>query len=141
MKLRKLIFISSGFLTLALGTLGIFLPVLPTVPLYLLTLILFANSSRRLHSWYIQTGLYKKYLLPYLEAGGLTRRAKGWLIGLVTLQILIAVWLLRNSIPGICICAAVYLGFLLSMRLAVKTIVLPEKGKENRDERQKLRNT
>ena len=141
MKLRKLLFISSGFLTLALGTLGIFLPVLPTVPLYLLTLILFANSSRRLHSWYIQTGLYKKYLLPYLEAGGLTRRAKGWLIGFVTLQILIAVWLLRNSILGICICAAVYLGFLLSMRLAVKTIVLPEKGKENRDERQKLRNT
>ena len=141
MKLRKLLFISSGFLTLALGTLGIFLPVLPTVPLYLLTLILFANSSRRLHSWYIQTGLYKKYLLPYLEAGGLTRRAKGWLIGFVTLQILIAVWLLRNSILGICICAAVYLGFLLSMWLAVKTIVLPEKGKENRDERQKLRNT
>ena len=141
MKLRKLIFISSGFLTLALGTLGIFLPVLPTVPLYLLTLILFANSSRRLHSWYIQTGLYKKYLLPYLEAGGLTGRAKGWLIGFVTLQIFIAVWLLRNSILGICICAAVYLGFLLSMLLAVKTIVLPEKGKENRDERQKLRNT
>ena len=141
MKLRKLIFISSGFLTLALGTLGIFLPVLPTVPLYLLTLILFANSSRRLHSWYIQTGLYKKYLLPYLEAGGLTRRAKGWLIVFVTLQIFIAVWLLRNSILGISICAAVYLGFLLSMLLAVKTIVLPEKGKENRDERQKLRNT
>ena len=141
MKLRKLIFISSGFLTLALGTLGIFLPVLPTVPLYLLTLILFANSSRRLHSWYIQTGLYKKYLLPYLEAGGLTRRAKGWLIGFVTLQIFIAVWLLRNSILGICICASVYLGFLLSMRPAVKTIVLPEKGKENRDERQKLRST
>lgn len=141
MKLRKLLFISSGFLTLALGTLGIFLPVLPTVPLYLLTLILFANSSRRLHSWYIQTRVYKRYLLPYLETGGLTRRAKGWLICFVTLQILIAVWLLRNSILGICICAAVYLGFLLSMRLAVKTIVLPEKGKENRDERQKLRNT
>ena len=141
MKLHRPIFVLLGLITLGLGTLGIFLPILPTVPLYLLTLILFANSSRRLHSWYIQTRVYKRYLLPYLEAGGLTGRAKGWLIGFVTLQIFIAVWLLRNSILGICICAAVYLGFLLSMLLAVKTIVLPQKGKENRDERQKLRNT
>lgn len=127
MKLHRPIFVLVGLLTLGLGTLGIFLPVLPTVPLYLLTLILFANSSRRLHSWYIQTRVYKRYLLPYLEAGGLTVRAKCWLIGFVTLQILIAVWLLRNSILGICICVAVYFGFLLSMLLAVKTIVLPEK--------------
>lgn len=44
MKLRKLIFILPGFLTLALGTPGIFLPVLPTVPLYLLTMILFCQQ-------------------------------------------------------------------------------------------------
>lgn len=135
MSLRKLIFVLLGLLTLTLGTLGIFLPVLPTVPLYLLTLILFANSSDRLHSWYIQTKLYKRHLLPYLIAGGLTAKAKTGLITLVSLQILIAVLLLRNSIVGILICAVIYLGFLLSMLLAVKTICLPDERKGNRDER------
>ena len=76
MKLRKIIFILSGLCTLALGTLGVFLPILPTVPLYLLTLILFANSSDRLHTWYVQTKLYKKFLLPYLQAGALPGKRK-----------------------------------------------------------------
>ena len=108
MKLRKIIFILSGLCTLALGTLGVFLPILPTVPLYLLTLILFANSSDRLHTWYVQTKLYKKFLLPYLQAGGLTRKAKINLILFVTAQILLALFLVRNSVIGLIICTAVY---------------------------------
>lgn len=134
MKLRKIIFILLGFFTLGMGTLGIFLPVLPTVPLYLLTLILFANSSERLHTWYIHTGLYNRHLLPYLEAGGLTKKAKAYLIAFVSLQMLIAAMLLRNSIVGILICAVVYVGFLLSMLLAVKTVCLSNEGKEKENE-------
>lgn len=134
MKLRKPIFIVCGLITLGLGTLGIFLPLLPTVPLYLLTLILFANSSDRLHAWYIKTGLYKKYLLPYLEAGGLTKRAKTGLIIFVSLQIAIAAFLVRNSAVGLIICAALYLGFLFSMLFAVKTIVLPKKDEKKSDD-------
>ena len=34
----------------ALGTIGIALPILPTVPFYLLTAFCFANSSERLHT-------------------------------------------------------------------------------------------
>jgi len=100
----------------------------------LLTLVLFANSSDRLHAWYIQTKLYKKYLLPYLQAGGLTKRAKIHLILFVTAQILIALFLVRDSIIGLLICAAVYMGFLLSMLLAVKTVFLPSKREEKKDE-------
>ncbi len=37
----------SGFFFLGLGTLGIFLPILPTVPLYLLALILLSRASKR----------------------------------------------------------------------------------------------
>ncbi len=43
----KSVYRLSGFFFLGLGTLGIFFPLLPTVPLYLLALILLSRASKR----------------------------------------------------------------------------------------------
>ena len=43
----KSVYRLSGFFFLGLGTLGIFLPLLPTVPLYLLAIILLSRASKR----------------------------------------------------------------------------------------------
>ena len=43
--LKKAFFVALGCISLALGTIGIALPILPTVPFYLLTAFCFANSS------------------------------------------------------------------------------------------------
>lgn len=40
-----------GMLSLSLGILGIFLPVLPTTPLLLLAAALFLRGNRRLYDW------------------------------------------------------------------------------------------
>ena len=56
----KIFWMTLGFLCLGLGTVGIVLPILPTVPFYMATLFFFANSSEKLHSWFIGTNLYKK---------------------------------------------------------------------------------
>jgi uncharacterized membrane protein YbaN (DUF454 family) len=53
------------------GVVGIFLPVLPTTPFLLLATFLFANSSPRYHAWIQSTGIYKRYVLPFKERGGL----------------------------------------------------------------------
>ena len=134
MKIRKLLLIICGSLSLALGTLGIALPLLPTVPLYLLTLFCYTLASMRLRTWFVGTRLYRRYLLPYIEAGGITKKAKALLILFVSIQIFIALLLVHRSIIGIILCAALYLGFILSMCFAVKTVSLNRKTDKQKKE-------
>lgn len=58
MKLKRLFFLILGCVCLALGCVGIVLPVLPTVPFFLATVFCFANSSEKLHTWFLGTELY-----------------------------------------------------------------------------------
>ncbi len=120
--LRQTLWILSGLLSVGLGTLGIFLPILPTVPLYLLGSFSFLSSSEKLYLKFKNGRLYQKYLQPYLSAGGLSAKGKLLLVLFVSIQIGIAMFLVRNSILGLCIAGAVYLGFLISMLFIVKTV-------------------
>lgn len=60
--MKKIIFITLGYLSFFLGTVGIFLPVLPTVPFYLLTAYLWFNSSDKLHHYLMNNRYYKQYI-------------------------------------------------------------------------------
>lgn len=124
MSVRKWLWIALGMLSFSAGTVGIFLPILPTVPLYLLTSFAFLNSSDKLYLRFKKSNLYKKYLSRYLEAGGLTKCGKFRLILFVTVQILIAVFLLRKSLMGVLILAVIYFGFLFSVIFVIKTVKL-----------------
>ncbi len=74
-----------GGLCLALGTIGVFLPVLPTVPFYLVTAFSFAKSSERLHNWFVNTRLYKKNLESFVERKAMTLKTKLSILISVTL--------------------------------------------------------
>ena len=132
--LRQIFLITIGLLSVALGTLGIFLPILPTVPLYLLAGASFLSSSEGLYRRFQKSRLYRRYLQPYLDRGGLTRRAKLCLILFVTLQIVIAAVLVRKSMVGLIVLGVLYLGFLISMLLVVKTMSLTEDREENKED-------
>ena len=83
--MKKPVFAALGFICLALGSIGIFIPVLPTVPFYLATVFFFANSSQRLHDWFISTQLYKKHLESFVQKRGMLMKTKIGILTSVTL--------------------------------------------------------
>ncbi|OVE80468.1 hypothetical protein BVY02_00025 [bacterium J17] len=68
----KPLFFILGVVSLALGILGAFLPVLPTTPFVLLSAYLFSTSSVRLHSWLIKN----RYFGPAIRDWQNHRRIK-----------------------------------------------------------------
>ncbi len=83
--IKRVIFVVLGCICFGLGTVGIFLPIIPTTPFYILTLFFFANSSEKLHDWFIGTGFYKKHLESYVKKKGMLLQTKISIITTVTL--------------------------------------------------------
>ena len=124
--LKKAFFIALGCVSLALGTIGIVLPILPTVPFYLLTAFCFANSSERLHDWFIHTTVYKKYIGSYFHRRGMTKKAKCLLIGTVT-AIMVPGFILMDKVPvGRAIMLVVWVGHIFYFGFKVQTITQQE---------------
>ncbi|MDH2997760.1 hypothetical protein A1D22_08585 [Pasteurellaceae bacterium LFhippo2] len=72
----KSIYIVLGFISLALGLIGIPVPGLPTTPFLLLSLFFFGKGSERLYNWFITTKLYDKYLRDYDKSRAMTMKQK-----------------------------------------------------------------
>lgn len=74
--IRKSLCIVCGFLTLAIGIIGIIIPLLPTTPFLLLSTFLFMKSSTRIHRWFTSTNLYQKHVQEFVEKGTMSRKKK-----------------------------------------------------------------
>lgn len=91
--------IFAGTVSLLLGILGIFLPMLPTTPFLLLTAYCYSRSSKRFYQWLVSNRWFGEYLRNYREGRGIPMRNKIltlallWLtIGSTTLFVLSAWW-------------------------------------------------
>jgi hypothetical protein len=65
-----------GLVAVALGVLGVVLPVLPTTPFMLLAAGCFAKSSPRLHDWLITHRMFGPPLRNWAERGAIAPGAK-----------------------------------------------------------------
>lgn len=120
-KLIKYLMIGLGSICLALGTIGILIPVLPTTPFLLLASFFYLRSSEKLHQWMIHHKVFGPYLYNYLTHRVVPARAK--VIALVTLwaslsftMTLIPLIAVRIGIGVIGLAVTVYLLQLKSLR-------------------------
>ena len=72
----KTLYIVIGTISLALGILGIFLPLLPTTPFLLLTAALYFKGSFRLYNWLLNHRYFGPYIRNYRENKAIPLRAK-----------------------------------------------------------------
>lgn len=76
-----------GIVSLALGIAGIFLPLLPTTPLLLLSAWLFVRSSPRLYSWLMNHPRLGPYIKNFRENHAIPLRVKVVSVSMVWLTI------------------------------------------------------
>ena len=72
----RFVWILFGFTALGVGVLGIFLPLVPTVPLVLLAAFCFAKSSERLHTWLTGHKTFGPMISDWNENGAIRPNAK-----------------------------------------------------------------
>lgn len=65
-----------GWLSVALGLLGAFLPILPTTPFMLLAAFAFGKSSPRFHRWIVEHPTFGPPVRDWQAHGAISRRAK-----------------------------------------------------------------
>ena len=76
MRMKKYLLLGAGGVSLSLGIVGIFVPVLPTTPFLLLSAYCFLRSSSRLYHWLTRHKLFGAYIRNYIRYKAITRRAK-----------------------------------------------------------------
>ena len=113
--LLRYLLVSLGLMAVALGVVGIFLPILPTTPFLLLAAFLFARSSERFYRWLHTNRWFGGYLSNYREGRGLPAREKAmtilalWLaIGLSAAFALSSLWP-RAGLAAIAVAVTVHL--------------------------------
>ena len=122
MNIKKIVYIILGCLGVGLGALGAVLPLLPAFPFLLLAAFCFGKSSRRLHTWFTGTKLYRDNLESYVQGRGMTKKTKVRIM--VTVTVLMSVgFVMMYQVPvGRIVLACVWVFHVVYFLFGVKTL-------------------
>ena len=94
--LKKTIFIVGGTVSLGLGAIGVFLPILPTTPFLLLSAACYYRGSERMHRWLLNNKLFGNYIRNYRDGKGISLKSKIFTLFLLWTTISYSTFVLAN---------------------------------------------
>ncbi len=130
MKIKKILWICLGCIGVGLGAVGAVVPMLPAFPFLLLAAFSFARSSEKLHTWFINTKLYKDNLEDYVAGKGMTAKTKVRIMITVTLLMSIGFIMmgLKGIVVGCIVLGCVWAFHIIYFIWGVKTIPAKEES-------------
>ena len=117
----RYVFLAIGAISFGLGTAGIVLPLLPTVPFYMLTLFCLARGSERFHKMFLESSLYQKTVGAYERDKALTLRTKLSILASVTTIMAIGAYFSQNMPVALIVMGLVWIGHVIALAFIVKT--------------------
>ena len=94
--LKKKLYITFGFLAVALAIVGVFIPGLPTVPFLLVALFCFERSSKKYHDMIMNNKYFGPVLQDYYSGKGLTSSVKIKAILFLSCGMIFSIYKIQN---------------------------------------------
>lgn len=122
--MKKMIYILLGCVGVGMGAVGAVVPMLPSFPFLMLAAFCFGRSSERLDRWFKNTKLYKDNLETFVKGQGMTVKAKGRIMMMVTLLMSVgfAMMGLQGIWIGCTVLGGVWLFHILYFCFGVRTL-------------------
>jgi uncharacterized membrane protein YbaN (DUF454 family) len=95
--LSRLLWNIAGTVSLAVGVVGIVVPVLPTTPFLLIAAACYLRGSKRMYDWMVENRYVGSYLRDYVEGRGVSLRAKAVSVAVLWALILFSALFVTDS--------------------------------------------
>lgn len=107
MKLINVVLVIFGFVFLAIGLIGIMIPILPTTPFLLLASASFVKGSSKFDRWLKSTRVYKDYAEDFVNNRAMTFKRKAQIMVLSDVMLLFPLVKVNNIFVKVFIVAVI----------------------------------
>jgi len=97
-RIVRYLLLVAGTISLTLGAVGIFLPILPTTPFLLLSAACYLRSSERMHKWLMDNRWFGEYIKNYQAGRGIPIKTKIIAISTMWIAILYSTFFVVDEI-------------------------------------------
>lgn len=94
----RYIYIILGLVCTGLGILGVYMPILPHTPFFILATLAFGKGSPKLEAWLKSTNVYKNNVEPIVEKTGMTKERKAKILTFVSVFFAISFFMMKNKV-------------------------------------------
>jgi uncharacterized protein len=126
--MRRLVFLTCGFVAVGLGTVGIVVPGLPTTGFFVLAAACFARSSPRFERWVLDLPGVGPMVRDHRAGLGMPRRAKVVAIAMMLTACTLSSWALGSPVAAAVVLGAGAVGtWYIGWRVPTREAVLAQR--------------